>query len=116
MKEMVDWVIKLTEDKKLKWHKTDEDVNEHCEEQRLKKAFWVAHSTPGVGARFGGAYIGLRGKKKVLCVVIVDGGNNWTYIDANRETKRSAQYLLSIVKKMVLKKEDCKRCEELGWV
>lgn len=116
MKEdRVDWLIKLTEDKKLKWHKADSDVNEHCEEQRLKKAFWAAHSTPGVGGRFGGAYIGWRGQKKVLCVVIIDGTGNWIYIDAKKDVRMSAKRLLSAVRKTALKKEDCARCKELGW-
>lgn len=115
MKEMVDWVIKLTEDKKLKWHKSDEDVNQHSEEQRLKQAFWVAHSTSDVGGRFGGAYIGLRGKKKVLCAVVVDGAGNWTYIDAKKGLAGSVKCLRSVVERMAIKKEDCERCKKLGW-
>lgn len=115
MDEMVDWVTRLTEDKKLSWHKVDGDVNEHSEEQRLKNAFMVAHSAPCVGEKFGGAYIGFRGKRKVLCAVIVDGAGNWYYLDAKKELKRSVKYLFLAVKKASFQKEDCKRCKELGW-
>ncbi|MHB9019721.1 MAG: hypothetical protein ACYC3G_02515 [Minisyncoccota bacterium] len=116
MDEMVDWITRLTEDKKLAWHKVEGDVNEHLEEQRLKNAFMVAHSAPCVGRRFGGAYIGFRGKRKILCAAIIDGVGNWIYVDARKLKNDSVKKLLLAVKKSSFKKEDCKRCKELGWV
>ncbi len=116
MKEIVDWVIKLTKDGMLVWHKVEGDVNEHLEEQRLKNAYMVAHSKPCIGRRFGGAYIGFRGKRKVLCAAIVDGVGNWLYLDAKKELKISVKTLFSLAKKRSLKKDACKRCRKLGWV
>ena len=116
MKDTVVWIAMLTESKMLTWHPVKGSVNEHLEEHRLKNAFMVSHSSPCVGRRFGGAYIGFRGKRKILCVAIVDGVGNWHYVDAKDKEKGSVKKLFSIVKRMVLKEEDCKRCKELGWV
>ena len=116
MKDMINWIAKLTEDKMLTWHAVEGNVNEHLENQRLRNAFMVVHSEAAVGAKFGGAYIGHRGNKKVLCAAIVDGTGNWYYIDAKKTEKIPVKKLFSIVKKMVLKTEECKRCKELGWV
>jgi len=115
MQELVSWVSKLTTDKMLTWHKVEGDVNEHLEEQRLKNAYMVAHSAPCVGRRFGGAYIGFRGKRKILCVAIIDGVGNWIYLDAKKDLKKSVKCLFSLVKKNVLNTKTCERCRSLGW-
>ena len=113
MKEMVDWVIKLTKDGMLVWHKAERDVNEHSEEQRLKNAYVVSHFKPCIGKRFGGAYIGFRGKRKVLCAAIVDGVGNWHYLDARKELKVPVKNLFSLVRKGFLKKDICQKCGEI---
>jgi hypothetical protein len=116
MGELVDWVLMLTKSKMLTWHKVGEDVNEHLESQRLKNAFMVAHSSPCVRRKFGGAYIGFRGKRKILCAAIVDGSGNWYYIDAKKEESISVKKFFSLVKKMATKKEKCRKCKKLGWI
>jgi phage terminase large subunit len=110
------WVKNLTERKDLVWHKVDGDVNEHLDEQKLKNAYMVSHSSDRVGRRFGGAYIGFRGKRKVLCFVLVDGVGNWIYIDATYSEKEPVKKLFSTVKKMATKQSECNRCKSLGWV
>ncbi|MCL5017173.1 MAG: hypothetical protein M1155_00705 [Patescibacteria group bacterium] len=105
MKEMVDRIAELTKSKMIMWQRSDRDINEHSEEQRLKNAFMVVNFAPCISRTFGGAYIGLRGRRKILCVAIIDGIGNWHYIDAKREVKGSVKDLFRLVKNNVSKRK-----------
>lgn len=110
----ISWVARCTNDGRLTWHQANEAANKGMGEFELTDCFQVVHSKQ-MGSRFGGAIIGYRGKDKVLCFVLIDGVNNWFYIDAEGEFFGEwLKGLLEIVKTQVVKKADCQRCCELG--
>lgn len=112
--DSISWVMRYTNDGRLTWHQVNGAINKGKGELELTDCFQVVHSKQ-TGSRFGGAIIGYRGKDKVLCFVLIDGTDNWFYIDAEGEFfEEWLKSILELVKIQVVKRADCLRCRELG--
>ncbi len=82
MQNAINWILERTEATEIQWKRFEVGPKVDFEVNTLGVTFQA--KCPKEGKKFfKNAYVGLRGKQEIICLVVVDLKGKWHFIDAS---------------------------------